>query len=68
MNFEHFGLYIRKQVSMAAGKDEPQREHYEILEACQRGNAERAVRLLEDHIVKTKRVISAVARPTRLPP
>lgn len=64
-NYGHLGLYLRKQVSIAAGKEDPQRDHYAILEACRHGEVDRAVRLLEDHIVRTKRAISAIARKAR---
>lgn len=67
-NTGHVGRFTRVQVSLAAGKERPQREHYALLDACRRGDAETAVRLLEEHIVHTQKSLMAAARhrpPTR---
>jgi DNA-binding GntR family transcriptional regulator len=61
-NYGHVGRYTRIWVSHAAGKERPQREHYAILDACRDENADRAVRLLEEHIVQTQKSIMASGR------
>ncbi|WOH63723.1 GntR family transcriptional regulator [Bradyrhizobium sp. BWA-3-5] len=66
LNYGHVSLFVRTQVSLATGKEQPQKEHYAILEACRNDDVDRAVKLLEDHIVRTKRTLSAAARRTRL--
>lgn len=42
--------YIRAQLVMSDGMERAGREHFAILEACERGEAERASTLLRDHI------------------
>jgi DNA-binding GntR family transcriptional regulator len=61
-NYGHVGRFTRVQVSLAAGKERPQREHREILKACREGNADRAARLLEEHIVYTQKSLLAATR------
>lgn len=65
-NYGHVGRFTRSSVSRAAGKDRPQAEHHAILAACRRGEAERAVRLLGEHIEQTQKSLMAAAR--RRPP
>jgi DNA-binding GntR family transcriptional regulator len=64
-NYGHVGRFIRVQVSLAAGKDRPQKEHYQILEACKEGNAVKAARLLDDHISYTQKSLVAAHRRNR---
>jgi DNA-binding GntR family transcriptional regulator len=61
-NYGHVGRFIRVQVSLAAGKERPQREHYAMLEACRRGDADGAARMLEEHIIHTQKSLVAAAR------
>lgn len=61
-NYGHVGRFIRVQVSLAAGKERPQREHYAMLDACRRGDIEGAARILEEHIVHTQKSLVAAAR------
>ena len=62
-NYGHVDRFLRLQVSLATGKQRPQRDHQEILRACKRGDAVGAARLLEQHIMDTRKaVISAVRR------
>lgn len=64
-NYGHVGRFTRVQVSLAAGKERPQREHHQILDACRRGEIERAVKLLEEHIIHTQKSLLAASRPRR---
>jgi DNA-binding GntR family transcriptional regulator len=64
-NYGHVGRFTRMQVSLAAGKERPQREHHQILDACRRGEIDRAVGLLEEHIVHTQKSLLAASRPRR---
>lgn len=61
-NYGHVGRFIRVQVSLAAGKERPQREHYAMLEACRRGDIDGAARTLEQHIIHTQKSLVAAAR------
>jgi DNA-binding GntR family transcriptional regulator len=61
-NYGHVGRFIRLQVSLAAGKERPQREHYAMLEACRRGDIDGAARMLEEHIIHTQKSLLAAAR------
>ncbi|WP_448679186.1 GntR family transcriptional regulator [Pseudomonas nicosulfuronedens] len=42
--------YLRLQMSMSDGKERADHEHHDILDACRAGDADRAARLLEEHI------------------
>nr|WP_248313582.1 GntR family transcriptional regulator [Bosea sp. F3-2] len=64
-NYGQLSLYDRTQVSKASGKDIPQQEHFAILDACRRGAADEAVKLLEQHIVHTQKSLMAAARRKR---
>ncbi|QCI69217.1 GntR family transcriptional regulator [Phreatobacter stygius] len=61
-NVEQIGRFTSEQVSLAAGKRRPQEEHWNILEACKQGNAEKAARLLQQHIQHTQKSLLAAAR------
>lgn len=61
-NYGHVGRFIRVQVSLAAGKERPQREHYAMLDACRRSDSDAAVRMLEEHIVHTQKSLLAASR------
>jgi DNA-binding GntR family transcriptional regulator len=61
-NYGHVGRFIRVQVSLAAGKERPQREHYAMLDACRRGDVAGAARMLEEHIIHTQKSLVAAAR------
>src|SRR5882724_3410548 len=47
-NYGHVSRFTRGMVSRAAGKEQPQREHYVLLTACRKGRVDRAVQLLAD--------------------
>ncbi len=64
-NYGHVGRFVRLQVSLAAGKERPQKEHYQILEACKEGNSAKAARLLADHISYTQKSLIAAHRRNR---
>jgi DNA-binding GntR family transcriptional regulator len=64
-NYGHVGRFTRTQVSLAAGKERPQREHRQILDACRRGDVDAAVRVLEEHIAHTQKSILAATRGRR---
>lgn len=61
-NYWNIGRFTRMQVSMAAGKERPQREHYELVNLCMAGDIEKAVGLLEEHIGYTQKSLTAAVR------
>lgn len=61
-NYGHVGRFVRLQVSLAAGKDQPNRDHWGILNACRAGDVSEAVKLLEQHIVHTQKSLVAAMR------
>jgi DNA-binding GntR family transcriptional regulator len=61
-NYGHVSRFVRVQVSLAAGKDRPQREHHQLLEFCRAGKTDLAVELLEMHIEQTQKSVRAVRR------
>lgn len=61
-NYGHVSRFTRTQVSRAAGKTRPQKEHYELLKLCRQGRAQEAVDLLERHIEETQKSMRAAAR------
>lgn len=64
-NYGHVNRFTRTQVSIASGKEKPQKEHYEILAACIAGDAQRAAALLEAHIIQTQKSLMATSRQQR---
>lgn len=61
-NYFHFNRYARASVSGLAGKDDPQKDHYRLLELCEAGDVTGAVRLLEQHIRRTQKLLRAKIR------
>ncbi|MGV2052416.1 GntR family transcriptional regulator [Agrobacterium sp. 22-209-1] len=61
-NNGHVNRFVRMQVSLAAGKERPQREHETLLELCREGRIEAAVKLLETHIEQTQKSFRASRR------
>lgn len=61
-NYGQVGRFTRLQVSLAAGKEKPQSEHYALLETCRRGDVRKAVSMLEEHILHTQKSLMAAAR------
>ncbi len=61
-NYGHVNRFTRRQVSRAAGKARPQKEHHELLELCRQGKIEQAVELLERHIEQTQKSLQASGR------
>ena len=61
-NYGHVGRFTRVWVSLAAGKERPQREHYALVDACRTGGVDRAERLLGEHIAQTQKSIMAAGR------
>lgn len=49
--------YTRIQISHTLGRERPQKEHYEILDALRNGASNTAISLLEEHIAHTQRAI-----------
>lgn len=66
-NYSQVNRFVRRQVSTATGKEKPQREHRQILEAAKAGDAKKAAKLLEEHILHTQKSLLAATRqkPTR---
>ncbi|MBU3000925.1 GntR family transcriptional regulator [Roseovarius nubinhibens] len=56
------GQFLRLLVSTASGLERPMREHDEILEACERGDTQTAVRTLRHHIEATQKEVAAFLR------
>ena len=64
-NYGHVGRFTRRNVSTAAGKERPLREHWELLGLCRTGAVAKAVHLLEEHIAYAqKSLIASKRRPT----
>jgi DNA-binding GntR family transcriptional regulator len=61
-NYGHVSRFTRGMVSRTVGKDRPQQEHYKLLAACRKGEADRAVQLLGEHIAHTQKSLMALAR------
>lgn len=61
--------YLRVYISSVAGREVPMEEHRAILDAAKAGDTRRAVRLLEAHIERTRRMLAdnAAAASTRTP-
>jgi len=57
--------YTHEMMSLATGKDGPQADHYEILEACKRRDGDKVAQLLELHIQETKNNLIATDRLKR---
>ena len=54
--------FRRVRAHIATGKDIPQREHWEILSACQDRKTDLAVQHLEHHILETQKSLMAILR------
>ncbi|KAF1048465.1 MAG: putative D-xylose utilization operon transcriptional repressor [Herbaspirillum frisingense] len=57
--------YTHEMMSLATGKEAPQADHYDILEACRQRDAARVAALLERHIMETKNNLLATERMKR---
>jgi DNA-binding GntR family transcriptional regulator len=64
-NYGQAGLFIRAQVSLATGKEQPQKDHWALLELCREGRTDEAVALLETHIARTQKSLRAALRRQR---
>jgi DNA-binding GntR family transcriptional regulator len=45
---------VHLHISRTVGREHPQSEHFALLEACRRGEMEKALDLLESHIAGTQ--------------
>lgn len=61
-NYGHVNRFVRTQVSLAAGKERPSKEHELLLELCREGDTDQATALLETHIEQTKKSVQASRR------
>ncbi|CEJ10717.1 HTH-type transcriptional regulator McbR [bacterium YEK0313] len=61
-NVAQIGRFTSEQVSLTTGKKWPQEDHLAILAACREGQAEKAARLLQQHIQHTQKSLMAAAR------
>ena len=52
--------HVRERISLALGRDDPQADHYAILDACRRGERALALARLERHIEATQRSLGGV--------
>lgn len=57
--------YTHEMMSLATGKEGPQSDHFEILEACRQRDATKVAALLERHIMETKNNLLATDRIKR---
>lgn len=57
--------YTHEMMSLATGKEGPQSDHFEILEACKQRDAAKVAMLLERHIQETKNNLLATDRLKR---
>ena len=55
-------IHLRQYISHTVGRRNPQCEHKDILKACVAGDVERAVKLTEVHIERTKASLVAATR------
>lgn len=55
--------YTHVLISQATGKEGPQSDHYRILKACRAHDTDTVVKMLEEHILTTKRELMAMHRP-----
>ncbi|MFT9159464.1 MAG: GntR family transcriptional regulator [Acetobacter sp.] len=61
-NYGHVNRFTRTLVSMATGKERPQQEHMQLLEFCRHAEVDKAVTLLEAHIIHTQKSVLASRR------
>jgi DNA-binding GntR family transcriptional regulator len=61
-NYANVDRFLRLRLSRATGKDDPQREHRELLAACRAGDVARASALLEQHITRARKALAAAIR------
>jgi DNA-binding GntR family transcriptional regulator len=54
--------YPHLRMSLDTQKDDVQRDHYRIVDACRRRAVDEVVELIEEHILETKREVMAAAR------
>lgn len=54
-NYFHAAIYLREKIAVAAGTERPQQRHAQILDACRRGNADKAAQLMQHHIDETRK-------------
>jgi len=59
---EQMGRLLRLRVTMAAQHERAHDEHVKLLEACERGDAREAVRVLRKHIEQTQREVQGYFR------
>ncbi len=61
-NYFHFNRFARTSLSTLTGKEDPQADHYKLLELCRKGEIEPAVKLLKHHIEKTQKLLRGQMR------
>lgn len=61
-NYSNVGRFTRVFVSQTSGRDRPQKEHYELLDLASRHETDQAVKLLEDHIFYSQKIVQASFR------
>jgi DNA-binding GntR family transcriptional regulator len=58
-------IHLRQHISHTVGRKQPQAEHQDILKACIAGEAERAAKLTQQHIERTKTALVAASREAK---
>lgn len=61
-NISHVSRFVRETVSADSGKGRPQKEHRNLLDACRKGDAEQAAKILEAHLVYAQKYVAAAVR------
>lgn len=67
-NIGHMKRFMRVQISKTIGRDLPQQDHHNILNACREGDIEKAVKLLEKHLIGTQKALMAMGRRSKSVP
>jgi DNA-binding GntR family transcriptional regulator len=65
-NYFHAAVYLREKIAVATGTERPQQQHAQILDACRRGNADKAAQLMKHHIDETRKRLATQLHRARL--
>lgn len=65
-NYFHAAIFLREKIAIATGIERPQEQHAQILDACRRGNADKAAHLMKHHIEETRKRLATELHRARL--
>ena len=54
--------FMRLKITIVSGFEQPHKEHQAILVACESNNVELGVKLIREHILRTKKEVTAYFR------